>query len=391
MTAEKDYFVYLLSCFLNGETPDARETDWNEIYRLADIHDVGGIVASLSKLLPSDVRPQGKLRSLFNQVLGRTLQAYEKRLLAYDRIEAFLNENKIKHLYVKGAVVDDYYPVKELRTSGDIDIIVEKDCLETLYSIVSESDIHIVDYVTETLTVSAYGTPIEIHNNADVMSGYFDDIFAMAKKASLYRYELTDADQLIYVICHLSKHLKYRGAGIRMLMDIDVMLRRLTSNPSFSEDEFYSLCEKAGILNVSRTLISLCNYWFGTPVKAYINFSEERELLSLFEKVLLDGGSFGYEVSSIPARYLDSDEKRLGFTSKIKVVLKMAFPDKNYLKKCYPYYAKNRFLYPFARVNRLFDGVFRKRNSSLDALNQLKGDNSSAIQKRLINELDIND
>ena len=44
-----DYFIYLLSCFLNDEKPRGSEqTDWQEIFRLAENHSVTAIIASLT-------------------------------------------------------------------------------------------------------------------------------------------------------------------------------------------------------------------------------------------------------------------------------------------------------------------------------------------------------
>ena len=34
LNAEKEYFIHLLSCFLNGDTPRIADVDWNKIYKL---------------------------------------------------------------------------------------------------------------------------------------------------------------------------------------------------------------------------------------------------------------------------------------------------------------------------------------------------------------------
>lgn len=382
MTAQKEYFVYLLSCFLSGNQPEGREADFKELYRLADIHDVGAIIAQEISLLPPEYQPDAQYHSYFRQVIGRTLQSYEKKLKAYQFIQQFLEKYQFDHLFVKGILVKDYYPIPEFRTSGDIDIIIRPDELPRLKSVLEQAEIHIVDYVTETITVRIFDTMIEIHSTADVLSDYFDNIFTLCEKISDYSYQLNEYDHLLYVLCHLAKHLSYRGAGIRMLMDMDAVIR---GNKHFDAERFLLLCEKAGVKKTAQVILSLCHLWFDTPVSAYIDFKENETLLHQLETVFLDGGSFGYESSAIPAKYYEAGQTN----SKFLILLKMAFPSRDYLKIAYPYYQKHWYLYPIARMNRLIDGLFKKRKNTSDALKQIRSDSQITVQLQLLQELDI--
>ena len=49
----------------------------------------------------------------------------------------------------------------------------------------------------------------EIHDSADVKNKYFENIFDMKCEGG---HELLRYDHLLYVLCHLIKHLSYRGA-----------------------------------------------------------------------------------------------------------------------------------------------------------------------------------
>ena len=70
-------------------------------------------------------------------------------------------------------------------------------------------------------------------------------------------------------------------------------------------------------------------------------------------------------------------------------MLKMAFPGREYLKNAYPYYAKHGFLLPVARVNRLADGLFKRRKAAQKAISQITGNTDSKAQLELLNELNI--
>lgn len=77
------------------------------------------------KILPAEYRPKGKLLSAFNQKLGITVQSYEIKIRALSRLVSILSAEKTPHLLVKGAVLRFIYPVPELRTSGDTDVVID--------------------------------------------------------------------------------------------------------------------------------------------------------------------------------------------------------------------------------------------------------------------------
>ena len=388
MNEQKEYFIYLLACFLSGEMPQGRAVDFEELYHLADIHDIGAIVATEIKLLEPAFQPTGKIASEFTQTIGITLREHTHRERAYQLVKGMLDSAAIPHLFVKGIVIKDGYPIPELRTSGDIDVIVQCENLKPLLdAIITESAITLTERTTETVTAvcNGSGAKIEFHLYADVGNDYYNDIFSLAVPDDGYTYRLDDYDHLLYIICHLAKHLAYRGAGIRMLMDIDVAVRK---TEAFDEESLLTRCEQAHIRKTAEALLSLCNYWFHTPVTAKIDFTAETGLLEKFEQVMLDGGSFGYEQNAIPVSYLETDKDSV--FSRVKVLLKMAFPSKEYLRLCYPYYHHHAWLYPVARVNRLLDGLFKKRKAATGAVKQMRHNSgASSAQLALLNELEI--
>lgn len=386
MNAQKDYFIYLLSCFLSGETPQGREADFEELFRLAEIHNVGAIVAGELQQVESAYRPTGKAASEFTQTIGLTLREYTHRENGFRFIKSLLNEAQLPHVFVKGVVVQHRYPTPELRTSGDIDVIIRKEDFEKAGELLAQHPaVSVTEKNSEVIAARAYGVELEMHNDADVGGHYFDDLFAIAEKESGYTYQLSDYDHLLYIICHLAKHLSYRGAGIRMLMDIDVMVRSI---PDFDIRRLYILCDNAGVRKTAEALLSLSAYWLHTPVTATVDFHQEPQLLANFERVMLDGGSFGYEQNAIPVKYLENTSGSV--FSSIRVLLKMAFPPRDYLKICYPYYQQHAWLYPVARMNRLWDGLLRKRRAAAGAIQQVASQGGTGeAQLALMKELGI--
>ena len=378
MTAEKRYFIALLRSYVNQTAPVGEAVDSDELFRLADIHDVGGIIATQLKSVESQFQPTGELKSKFSQVLGYTVKNNAIREYAFEFIRGFLNENEIEHIFVKGIIIKEYYPNPELRTSGDIDVIVNCD-LDRIESLARDNALNVTNVTDDTVTLKKNGLEIEIHNCADVISSYFDNIFSIAEKDG-FEYSLGFNDHLFYLLCHLLKHVIYRGAGIRMLLDIDLMIRC----GEYDYEKFIALCRANGLEKSARVILSLCKLWFDTPVESTVDLNEDVELLKKLEAVFIDGGSFGYSNNTIPLKYYRNN------SNKFRILLNLAFPSKEYLKKCYAYYEKNPVLYPAARLNRLFDGVFKRRSLANKAVKQIMNGENTDIQLELINELEIN-
>lgn len=386
----KNDFIYLLSCFLNEDKPEKREYSWQEIYHIADINDVAPIVFFEISKLNNENTPKGEILQYYKKQFATAISRYEMRLNAVDTVNSILSSNEIPHIFVKGAEISKYYPVAELRTSGDIDIVVEKDLFEKAVDIlINSKNIEKRSYVTDTFTFSLWGYTVEMHNNADVFSNYFDNIFSKADLVEDFRYSLSDYSSLLYAFCHLVKHLSYRGAGIRMLMDLDVLIRSIED---FDENYFISLCNEISLEKCAKALLSLLKYWFNTPVSAFCDFEKNSELLERLSYVFIDGGSFGYEKNCVPVKYIskNAQQGRLSFFERVKVLLNMAFPSKEYLKKCYPYYNKNKHLYLLAVFNRLFDSVFKKRKQAKNSFSQVLFDSNELLSlNEILNELDI--
>lgn len=388
MDKNKQYFIYLVSCFLNNEAPKYdKSTSLGEIYKIASTHGLCEAVCQAALSYFDKDLTDEKMRSVFRQTVGLAVIQSEKAEAATQAVNAFLNDIEEDHIFVKGAVIREYYPVKEFRTSGDIDVIVRKNSFDKICNAVKGNKAFTVkSHKTDVLTAEINSVEVEFHNNADVDCAYFDDAFSLCEKSEEHLYRLDNYNHLLYVICHIAKHLSYCGAGIRMLADIDVLVR---AEKDFDLSRLLELADRAGRVRVCEALLSLCAYWFKTPVKSFVDFSKEAELLESFESAFIDGGTFGYEAGAVPLRYINTEKEKQSIFDKIGVILKIAFPSREYLKKCYPYYDRNKLLYPAARINRVAD-CFKKAGKSKRSVKQVLSQSDSAkIQAKIMKELEI--
>ncbi len=383
MTDDKSQFLYLLNCFLNGKTPKNKNYDWQGIYKLSSIHNMTAIITQTAKLLQKEYQPSGEIRSAFNQQLGLTLLDYDKKRSALDKIKNVLNDNDVDYIIVKGAVLSNFYPIPQLRTSGDIDIILRSNSFDDDIAILINKGVRLVhdDYYTKTFEID--GRDIEMHRDADVNNEYFDDIFLYCTVNGC-EYSLDDYNHLLYILCHLCKHLAYTGAGVRMLADIDAFIRNIDS---FNEAKFLVLCKNAGIEYTAKIILALCNLWFDTPIASKIQLDENT--LFMFERVMLDGGVFGLEQSNLGGYLVAKNSNgRVGAFGKLKALFKWIFPPAEYVRAYYDYSRKRSLFIPLAYLNRIFDAVFKRRKHTAKTTAQIFQSNElPKIQAELLNTI----
>lgn len=383
MTDDKSQFLYLLNCFLNGKTPKNNNYDWQGIYKLSSIHNMTAIITQTAKLLQKEYQPSGEIRSAFNQQLGLTLLDYDKKRSALDKIKNVLNDNDVDYIIVKGAVLSNFYPIPQLRTSGDIDIILRSNSFDDDIAVLINQDVRLVhdDYDTKTFEID--GCDIEMHRDADVNNEYFDDIFLHCA-VNRCEYSLDDYNHLLYILCHLCKHLAYTGAGVRMLADIDAFVRNIDS---FNEAKFLVLCKNAGIEYTAKIILALCNLWFDTPIESKIQLDENT--LFMFERVMLDGGVFGLEQSNLGGYLVaKNSDGRVGAFGKLKALFKWIFPPAEYVRAYYDYSRKHSSFIPLAYLNRIFDAVFKRRKHTAKTTAQIFQSNElPKIQAELLNTI----
>ena len=392
MNKTQEYFIHLLSSHLNNSPPlPEPQADWMGVFKLGELHNVTAMLTLAIKKLPADSRPPSKIMNLFNQALGMTIQSYENKIAGINKLTDLLNKNDINHLFVKGAAIRSYYPVGEVRTSGDTDVIVN-DCdlittgnvlIDNGFKFSQKTDIQVVLFYND--------EEYEIKNYLDGVNKsceeFFDNPFKYAENIGENTYTLKPVYHLIYVISHLLRHLTIGGVGIRQLMDVDVLLRS-------GEIDINELISVAGQLNIEKSamvLIALAKEYFNTPIE--INYEINEELKSQLENVMLSGGVFGYAISDHGTqrmvKSLNTSEKS-GFMASLKAFLTMVFPSKDYLYRTYNYCNNHHFLLPVAFFQRLFEAVFKRGKSNSKAVKNLFSNNETAIMiNDIINELNL--
>ena len=309
----REYFVYLMYCHLNGIDPRGeRRSDWQQIFNLAEKNHVTAIIAYEIDGLPEDLRPKGELAKLFRDALNRKKSDFDSRLCSLAIFMSTMTSSQIPHLIIKGTALRNNYPVPALRTGRDIDVIVHPLDYSTAISALklrgltelsvkrNEARMQIADDVFEIRT--------ELESINIQSKIYFSTPFDDISEEMGYTYKLKTVYHLLYLVTHTAHNLKEGGAGVRMIMDIDVLIR---THPNIDIEEFLSLCDNIKISKTAQALIALARKWFNTPIAFNFTFEDggTQQLLNSLTSAILSGEIF----CSAEAEVAEESDEKLKF------------------------------------------------------------------------------
>lgn len=318
----------------------AQAIDKESLAAVMDIsgkHDVAHLVISALKsngLTPLDEQPM--LKAIYRS--ATLSNEYKNLCLA-------LENAKIQHIPLKGAIMRQYYPEPWMRTSCDIDVLVQKEDLERAILYLTEN-LQYVEKERATHDVSLFspnGIHVELHfdlveegraNKAiDVLQSVWDNV--SIEDGCSYRCVMTDEFFYFYHIAHMAKHFENGGCGIRPFIDL-WLLDNLDGINQAARDELLS---KGGLLKFAEAARALSSAWLGgTPMD---------ELSMQMQDFILRGGVYGTTDNRVALQ----QKKRGG---RFGYILSRMFVPLAKLKRYYPILEKHPWLMPIMQLRRWF-------------------------------------
>lgn len=395
MNQTEQVFLSLLRDYVCGQKLKALPTvDWQALYNLAQSHNVTGLVGRILADLPTDLRPPKALAAAFRQAMGQTLMAYEKRMAAVQVMEQTLTDAHIPYLTVKGACTAAAYPDPSLRTCGDTDIVLtpehQREAVQTLEQRGFAKKVTHDDVVMLTL----YGFEFELHTRLESINDGSRALLAnpfapeVAYNKSKNIWVLQPVYAVYYTVLHLLHHIKTGGAGVRMLLDTDLLLRR---DPTLAP-KVLELAERSGLERSFGCILALCKQWLDTPLPCSVP-ALDTDTVEKFAAVILGGGVFGHGNGNTGAVFLArqkaADGSKTPFT-RLVALFRYCFPKADYMAYQFPYLIRRPCLLPFAYLHRFCRGLFRNRTHSAAALQAIAGKNQgAALLHQVWAELDL--
>lgn len=395
MNQTEQVFLSLLRDYVCGQKLNALPTvDWQALYNLAQSHNVTGLVGRILADLPTDHRPPKALAVAFRQGMGQTLMAYEKRMAAVQVMEQTLTDAHIPYLTVKGACTAAAYPDPSLRTCGDTDIVLtpehQREAVQTLEQRGFAKKVTHDDVVMLTL----HGFEFELHTRLESINDGSRALLAnpfapeVAYNKSKNIWVLQPVFAVYYTVLHLLHHIKTGGAGVRMLLDTDLLIRK---DPTLAP-QVLELAERSGLDRSFGCILALCKQWLDTPLPCSVP-ALDTDTVEKFAAVILGGGVFGHGNGNTGAVFLArqkaADGSKTPFT-RLVALFRYCFPKADYMVYQFPYLARRPCLLPFAYLHRFCRGLFRNRTHSAAALQAIAGKNQgAALLHQVWSELDL--
>lgn len=366
------FFQLIKSAVFENDFVCADEISEKELlwfYKISKHHD-------LAHLLGYILEKQGLLnmgtesQTLFLQERKLAVYRYEQMQFEFEQICRILEENKIAHIPLKGAVLREYYPEPWMRTSCDIDILVKKEDLQAAIDKLvqggfqyEETQIHDAHLYSES------GVHLELHFDLmeDFVNKNFNAVLSTAWEQTKpvegweYRLQFSEAFFYFFHIAHMAKHFANGGCGVRSFLDLWI----LNQARVFQSEEAENLIKEANLLNFMQKAEKLSNVWFGEEA--------HDEVTKEMQSYIVGAGVYGTMDNQLALKQVEMGGKKKHLISRI-------FLPYDLLKKSYPKLEKYPILLPFYHIKRWCRIVFGKNNKR--AFQELKTIATASEEKK---------
>ena len=267
----------------------AENVDWNTFCVLTSAHNVCALVwhglqdhQEVIEQMPEDLQ---------KRMSGKYLHAiYRDSQLEYikDSLESALSQEKVPHIFLKGARLKYDYPVPALRTMCDMDVLVKTEDYERITK------------VSENLGGSRYygdgnhrnyqfpgGVAVEFHPNlihpGTPVATQINPGWQYAQEdVDGYCKSMTAEGIYLNTICHLAEHFIAGGVGVRFVLDVWICNHR--SKP-YDREFVQKELKRFHLLDFAEKIEALAEVWFSGK--------ETTPLLEELGEYILTSGSHG--------------------------------------------------------------------------------------------------
>ena len=377
---EELYLIKICSAYLDRLAIHLEESvDYSRLFSVSREHNLLAIVYSVIKTADNkDIIPDDIYKK-FEDAFFETIIRYDAQSAVKEKLDSILCENKIKHIFFKGAEIREYYPVPEVRAMGDIDILIQPEQRDTVRSLLTSNKFEVknengpvYDYVKD-------GVLIEMHTNlvnGRVGNSCADKYFKNAmEKAEYDGYRGSfDADyHFAYLITHIAHHFWFYGAGIKLILDLAVMQKH------FEIDHIVVMehMQKLGLEQFARVILTVCQKWFGIG----IDYGADTQVT---EKFITYFGAFGNSKRNNASVVQRKELEEGKHTSPFATRLRLLFPSYSKIKDI-PYikFINGRpYLLPLAWIYRIVYNIRYRRTFVMEVNSSIGSDITNTMAQK---------
>ena len=330
-----------------------QEIALDDLMHEAKEHDVCGLVY---RVIKNQIDLDSYKRDIIFQNLTQS-RFYQQGL----EVVEFLQERGIQAVLLKGAVLKSVYPFSDLRTMGDIDILVPKEQLKLVQDCLTELGYSKKKSHNEKHDVyEGEGFQLEIHwslVNASRQSDsetFEEALWSRLKPVELLGKKfltLNDEDFLIHLVLHAAGHFKSSGFGIRQLCDLTLWIEQ-------KEDWDWKWIQgQLKILHCDRFWVyclQACRRYLGLNISGILTVDEF--CFATFMNQILESGVHGKRDGRKQFGHYFAYGKHK--TNTFIIWIQCLFPSVTDLPLRYSYAKKCPYFLSFAWIHRFFRVIF---------------------------------
>ena len=367
---ERNFITLLDASIQPGKTPILEDPSYPDIFRLAELHCVTGLLyPALKQCLPLGDPFLSKMkRQSFAAATRESVQGKE-----LSQIFAACEEAELPILPLKGCVIKSLYPYPELRFMSDADLVIPENRREKMRSLMEGLGFrfHKVDAGDTDVYVSPLHLNYEIHlsladegfsQKTQEFVGHITD-YAHPKEGFRFVMELPREEHYLYILCHFIKHFIYGGVGVRQLTDLFICYKEW----ELDREKLDTLLRKFDLVQFHDRIQGLWDFWFTNASPDAVT-----EELSAY---ILHSGVFGTEEQRSTDRLLSVGQEK-------SYVLTRLFPPYKVMKGYFPVLKKLPFLLPFLWVWRAIRAILFRRDKLRTEFKVMSATENDALERR---------
>lgn len=377
MTGLQNLLLKCVKAYFNNEKiTEPINAYLDGLYEISKAQNLAGVVFSVIK--DNENAKQSKAYRLFEDCFFDSITRYDFQSAVIDEISTLLGNEKIRHIFFKGAVIREYYPIPEMRSMGDIDLLIDLKNRDRVKALLTENGFELINSNGPVYDYKKDGTLIEVHTK--IVSGkvggvnaeeYFSDAMQYAKFDE-YCGTLEDEYHFCYLLTHIAHHFWFYGAGVKMILDLAVVQK----SKSLDYSKVFGYLEQLGLVEFSKVLLTVCFKWFGVGKSYNSDISKTEEFLISFGAF----GNAGRNKAAVVRRKALEQGKKSGFSAKLSLL----FPSYKKIKDIpYMRFMEGRpYLLILGWIYRIYYNLRYRKSFVVQATSSLSDDNTLTQAER---------
>ncbi|MCC8072992.1 MAG: nucleotidyltransferase family protein [Clostridiales bacterium] len=374
MNKEEKFLISLCKAYLFGEQVDIpNDLNWKLFFKLAKEHNLIAICHCALNAAKDDSKIPTEYKKAFQDKFYDSVYVYECQKECINDLKSVLTSCETPYILFKGSVLKELYPVPESRLMGDIDVLIKSDDSKKVKKALIKSGYTCTAQNGPVHNFTKKGVLVEVHTRivSDLGDNAFTNPFDNADFDNFCG-TLDDNYNFAYLIAHTAHHFKFYGAGIKLVLDLAVMLKE----KDIDLEKVFDILAEINLTKFADVILSVCFEWFGVGK----NSVEDTKKV---QRYLMDCGAFGTMRNATSAAITRKDMEQGKRISPFMLRLRLAFPSYEKLRGI-PYirFIDGRpWLLPYAWCYRFYYNFKNRRKHVIHAVQTLSDENTAVQAK----------